>query len=133
MALALPQAAILARVVRSSVLEVLGEPYIRTAAAKGLTRWRILVGHALRNSLIPIVTLIGLQLSFVVAGAIVIESVFTLPGLGRLITLSISNRDLIVIQSVVLLLAVMVIFVNFLVDLAYVWLDPRIRLVHHEH
>lgn len=126
-ALALPQAAILARVVRASVLEVMGEMYVRTARAKGLSRARVMLGHALRNALIPIVTIIGLQLSFLVASAIVIEGVFNLPGLGRLILQSINNRDLIVVQSVVLLLAAMVILVNFLVDLSYLVLDPRIR------
>lgn len=130
-ALALPQAAILARVVRSSVLEVMGEMYIRTARAKGLSLGRVMLGHALRNALIPIVTIIGLQLSFLVASAIVIEGVFTLPGLGRLILQSISNRDLIVVQGVVLLLAAMVVLVNFLVDLSYLVLDPRIRIGRH--
>jgi peptide/nickel transport system permease protein len=127
-ALALPQAAILARVVRTSVLEVLGEMYVRTARAKGLSRARVLLGHALRNALVPIVTIIGLQLSFLVASAIVIEGVFTLPGLGRLILQSINNRDLIVVQGVVLLLAAMVVLVNFVVDISYLVLDPRIRI-----
>ena len=130
-ALALPQAAILARVVRTSVLEVMGEMYVRTARAKGLSKTRVMLGHALRNALIPIVTIIGLQLSFLVASAIVIEGVFTLPGLGRLILQSISNRDLVVVQGVVLLLAAMVVIVNFLVDLSYLLLDPRIR--HRAH
>lgn len=130
-ALALPQAAILARVVRTSVLEVMGEMYVRTARAKGLSKTRVMLGHALRNALIPIVTIIGLQLSFLVASAIVIEGVFTLPGLGRLILQSISNRDLVVVQGVVLLLAAMVVIVNFLVDLSYLLLDPRIR--HQAH
>jgi peptide/nickel transport system permease protein len=130
-ALALPQAAILARVVRTSVLEVMGEMYVRTARAKGLSRTRVMLGHALRNALIPIVTIIGLQLSFLVASAIVIEGVFTLPGLGRLILQSISNRDLIVVQGVVLLLAAMVVLVNFLVDVSYLLLDPRIRAMPH--
>jgi peptide/nickel transport system permease protein len=130
-ALALPQAAILARVVRTSVLEVMGEMYVRTARAKGLSRTRVMLGHALRNALIPIVTIIGLQLSFLVASAIVIEGVFTLPGLGRLILQSISNRDLIVVQGVVLLLAAMVVLVNSLVDVSYLLLDPRIRATPH--
>lgn len=130
-ALALPQAAILARVVRTSVLEVMGEAYIRTARAKGLSKARVMLGHALRNALIPIVTVIGLQLSFLVASAIVIEGVFTLPGLGRLILQSLSNRDLVVVQGVVLLLAAMVILVNFLVDISYLLLDPRIRAGAH--
>ncbi|MEZ5665856.1 MAG: ABC transporter permease [Alphaproteobacteria bacterium] len=132
-ALALPQAAILARVVRSAVLEVLGEMYVRTARAKGLPWPRVLLGHALRNAMIPIVTIIGLQLSFLVASAIVIEGVFNLPGLGGLILGAIRNRDLIVVQGAVLLLAAMVILVNFLVDAAYLLLDPRIRAAGHGH
>lgn len=130
-ALALPQAAILARVVRTSVLEVMGEAYVRTARAKGLSKARVMLGHALRNALIPIVTVIGLQLSFLVASAIVIEGVFTLPGLGRLILQSLNNRDLVVVQGVVLLLAAMVILVNFLVDISYLLLDPRIKAGAH--
>jgi len=126
-ALALPQAAILARVTRSAVLETLGEDYVRTARAKGLTRRAALWRHAVRNALIPVVTIMGLQFSFLLAGTIIIESVFTLPGLGRLIFQAIAQRDLIVVKNVILLLAVSVIVVNFLVDLAYGLLDPRLR------
>lgn len=126
-ALALPQAAILARVTRSSVLEVLGEDFVRTARAKGLTRRVALRRHVLRNALIPVVTVMGMQFSFLVAGAILVENVFTLPGLGRLLFQAMSQRDLVVIKDVVLLFAALVIVVNFLVDLAYAWLDPRLR------
>ncbi|MEO9825748.1 MAG: ABC transporter permease [Paracoccaceae bacterium] len=126
-ALALPQASILARVMRSSLLDTLGEDYIRTARAKGLTRRQALWRHALRNALIPVLTIIGLQFSFLLAGGIIIEKVFFLPGLGSLILQSISQRDLIVVKSAVMILVFAVIFVNFLVDLAYAWVDPRLR------
>ncbi len=125
--LALPQAAILARIMRSALLEVMGEDYIRTARAKGLTRGQALRRHALRNAMIPVLTIIGLQFSFLLAGAIIIEQVFYLPGLGRLVFQAISARDLIVVESVVMLLVFAVIVVNFAVDLAYAALDPRLR------
>lgn len=127
-ALALPQASILARVMRSSLLDSLGEDYIRTARAKGLSRRQALRRHALRNALIPVLTIIGLQFSFLLAGAIIIENVFYLPGLGRLVFQSIAARDLIVVESVVMLLVFAVILVNFLVDLAYALVDPRLRV-----
>lgn len=126
-ALALPQASILARVMRSSLLDTLSEDYIRSARAKGLTKRQALWRHALRNALIPVLTIIGLQFSFLMAGAIIIENVFFLPGLGRLVFQAISQRDLIVVESVVMLLVFAVILVNFLVDLAYAWVDPRLR------
>ncbi len=126
-ALALPQASILARVMRSSLLEVLGQDYIRTARAKGLTERQAVIGHALRNALIPVMTILGLQFSFLLAGAIIIENVFFLPGLGRLIFQDITQRDLIVVESVVMLLVFAVILVTFLVDLAYALVDPRLR------
>ncbi|MBO28266.1 MAG: peptide ABC transporter [Rhodobacteraceae bacterium] len=126
-ALALPQAAILARVMRSSLLDVLGEDFIRTARAKGLSARQALWRHGLRNAMIPVLTIIGLQFSFLLAGAIIIEQVFYLPGLGRLIFQSISARDLIVVESVVMLLVFSVIVVNFVVDLTYAAVDPRLR------
>jgi peptide/nickel transport system permease protein len=131
-ALALPQAAILTRVTRSSVLEVLREDHVRTARAKGLTRSAALWRHAVRNALIPVVTIMGLQFSFLLAGTIIIENVFYLPGLGRLLFQAIAQRDLIVVQSLVVLLAGTVVVVNFLVDLAYLALDPRLRRGGHE-
>ena len=126
-ALALPQSAILARVMRSSLLDILSEDFMRTARAKGLSRRQALWRHGLRNALIPVLTIIGLQFSFLLAGGIIIEQVFFLPGLGRLIFQSISARDLIVVESVVMLLVFSVILVNFLVDLAYAAVDPRLR------
>ena len=126
-ALALPQASILARVMRSSLIDTLGEDYIRSARAKGLTRSQALWRHALRNALIPVLTIIGLQFSFLLAGAIIIENVFYLPGLGRLVFQAITQRDLIVVKSVVILLVFAVIVVTFLVDIAYAMVDPRLR------
>ena len=127
-ALALPQAAILARVTRSSVLETVQEDYIRTARAKGLSRSQALWRHAVRNALIPVVTILGLQLSFLLAGTIIIENVFYLPGVGRLLFQAIAQRDLMVVKNLVLVLAATVVLINFLVDLLYAVLDPRLRL-----
>lgn len=126
-ALALPQAAILTRVMRSSLLDVLNEDFMRTARAKGLSRRQALWKHALRNAMVPVLTIIGLQFSFLLAGAIIIENVFYLPGLGRLIFQSIASRDLIVVESVVMILVLAVVLVTFAVDLAYAWVDPRLR------
>lgn len=128
--LALPQAAILTRVMRSSLLDILHEDYIRTARAKGLSERQALIRHALRNAMIPVLTIIGLQFSFLIAGAIIIENVFYLPGLGRLIFQSIAQRDLIVVESVVMLLVFAVVMVTFMVDVAYAWVDPRLRGSH---
>ena len=126
-ALALPQAAILSRVMRSALIDILSEDFMRSARAKGLTRQQAVWRHGLRNALIPVLTIMGLQFSFLLAGAIIIEQVFFLPGLGRLVFQSISQRDLIVVESVVMLLVFAVIVVNFAVDLAYVAVDPRLR------
>ncbi|MGR3342005.1 MAG: ABC transporter permease [Paracoccaceae bacterium] len=125
--LALPQASILARVMRSALLDTLDEDFVRTARAKGLTAGQTLRRHALRNAMIPVLTIIGLQFSFLLAGAIIIENVFFLPGLGRLVFQSISQRDLIVVESVVMLLVFAVVLVNFAVDIAYAVVDPRLR------
>lgn len=126
-ALALPQAAILARVMRSALIETLAQDYMRTARAKGLSRRQALLRHALRNALIPVLTIIGLQFSFLLAGAIIIENVFFLPGLGRLIFQGITQRDLVVVESVTMLLVFAVIVVTFAVDIAYALADPRLR------
>ncbi|MHA1127955.1 MAG: ABC transporter permease [Alphaproteobacteria bacterium] len=126
-ALALPQASILARVMRSALIDTMNEDFIRTARAKGLTRRQAMWRHALRNAMIPVLTIIGLQFSFLMAGAIIIENVFFLPGLGRLVFQSISQRDLIVVESVVMLLVFAVVLVTFIVDIAYAAVDPRLR------
>ena len=128
LALAGVQTAILARLTRSAVLEHVGADFVRTARAKGLGRHQILWGHVLRNAMGPILTLLGLQFANLLAGAIVVENVFYLPGLGRLLFQAIANRDLLVVQNGVLLLVAMVIVVNFWVDVLHAWLDPRIRL-----
>ena len=125
--LALPQAAILARVTRSAVLETVREDFVRTARAKGLSRNAALWKHAFRNALIPVITILGLQLSFLLAGTIIIENVFYLPGLGRLLFQAIAQRDLVVVKNIVILLAATVVIINFLVDMSYVAIDPRLR------
>ncbi|MCP4753049.1 MAG: ABC transporter permease [Proteobacteria bacterium] len=130
-ALALPQSAILARVTRSSLLDVLEEDFVRTAQAKGTSRWGALWRHALRNALIPVVTIMGLQFSFLLAGTIIIENVFYLPGIGRLIFQAVAQRDLIVVKNLVILLAATVIVINFVVDLLYAVIDPRLRGGEH--
>ena len=126
--LAVVQAAILARVTRSAVLEVLREDFVRTARAKGLSRREALWRHVLRNAMIPVMTVMGLQFANLLAGTIVIENVYYLPGLGRLIFQSIANRDLIVVRNCVMLLAAMVVTVNFVVDVLYAFIDPRIKV-----
>jgi len=125
--LAVVQAAILARITRSAVLEVLREDFVRTARAKGLSRRAALRRHVLRNAMVPVITVMGLQFANLLAGTIVVESVFYLPGLGRLIFQSIANRDLIVVRNCVMLLAAMVVLVNFVVDVLYAVIDPRIK------
>jgi peptide/nickel transport system permease protein len=126
-ALALPQAAILARVMRTSLVDVMQADFIRTARAKGLTRNQAIWRHGVRNALLPVLTIMGLQFAFLIAGTIIVENVFYLPGLGRLIFSAISARDLILVRSAILVLVAMVILVMFIVDLAYAFVDPRIR------
>jgi peptide/nickel transport system substrate-binding protein len=126
-ALAMPQAAILARVLRGSLIETLHEDYIRTARAKGAGEWQVLWRHALPNALIPVLTILGMQFSFLLAGGVIIENVFFLPGLGRLVFQAIVQRDLIVVQSVVVMLVTTVVLVTFVVDLCYVLVNPRLR------
>ena len=126
LSLALPQAAILARLTRSAAIEALSEDWVRTARAKGLTRSATLLKHVLRNALVPVVTVLGLQFSYLIAGTIVIENVFSLPGLGRLIFQAIGEHDIIVVKDLVVVFAGMVVIVNFAVDLLYGVIDPRL-------
>jgi ABC-type dipeptide/oligopeptide/nickel transport system permease component/ABC-type transport system substrate-binding protein len=126
-ALAMPQAAILARVLRGALLDTLHEDYIRSARAKGVDEWRVLLRHALPNALVPVLTILGMQFSFLLAGGVIIENVFFLPGLGRLVFQAIVQRDLIVVQSVVVVLVFAVVMVTFLVDLGYVLINPQLR------
>ena len=127
LALGLFQAAVLVRATRSAVLEVMREDFVRTARAKGLPERRVITAHTLRNALIPVITVVGLQLGQLMAGSIVLESVFALPGLGRLALVAISARDLPVVQGVTLFVAASIVFINFAVDLAYALIDPRIK------
>jgi len=127
-ALGVIRASILTRLTRSSMLEVLREDYVRTARAKGLKERTVIYVHALRNALIPVLTILGLQLGQLLAGAIIIENVYYLPGLGRLVFQAIGQRDLPVVRDIVLFMAIAVVLVNFLIDLTYAALDPRIRL-----
>ena len=126
-ALATVQGAILARFTRSAVLDTMREDYVRTARAKGLTRRATLWRHVLRNALIPVITIMGLQFANLLAGTIVVENVFALPGVGRLILQSITNRDIVVVRDLVVLLAAMVVAINFLVDMLYAVIDPRLK------
>ena len=128
-ALAVVQAAILARITRSALLDVLREDFVRTARAKGLSQRAVLWRHVLRNAAVPVLTVMGLQFANLLTGTVVIENVFALPGLGRLVFQAIANRDLLVVQNIVLLLAAMVIVINFCVDIAVAWIDPRLKLV----
>ena len=132
LSLAVVQTAILARITRAAVLEVLQEDFVRTARARGASQGRILFGHVLRNAMIPVLTFMGLQFANLLAGAVVVENVFFLPGLGRLVFQSIANRDLIVVRNGVMLMAAMVIAVNFAVDMLHVLIDPRLRQTPHE-
>jgi peptide/nickel transport system permease protein len=126
-ALALPQAGVLTRVARSAVLDTMHEDFARTAVAKGLSRGTVLWRHIVPNALVPILTILGLQFTFLVAGAVLVENVFNLPGLGRLAFQALSQRDIIVMQDVVLFFAGLVIVMNFIVDLSYLAIDPRMR------
>ena len=122
------QMAVLTRVMRASTLEVLGQDYVRTAYAKGLPNTAVLVRHAVRNALLPVVTVIGFRIAFILSGTIVVETVFALPGIGRLFTDSVFRLDYQVVQSLVVVLAVLVVAVNLLTDLTYAIIDPRIRI-----
>jgi len=126
-ALALLYSALIARITRASVLEVLTEDYIRTARAKGLASSVVLMRHALKNAAVPIVTIIGIGIALLIGGVVVTESVFNIPGLGRLTVDSILRRDYPIIQGIILLFAGVYVFINLLVDIAYTFLDPRIR------
>jgi peptide/nickel transport system permease protein len=125
--LGLALAAVITRTLRSSMLEALGEDYVRTARAKGLSEWRVIRGHVLKNAMIPVVTVLGLQLGTLIGGAVITEYVFALPGVGRLVVDAVFARDYPLVQGVILLIALGFILSNLLVDLLYGWIDPRIR------
>lgn len=120
-------AAVLTRILRSSLLDVLGQDYIRTAHAKGTAPWSIIFGHALRNAALPYITLIGLEISSLMAGAVVVEQVFAWPGIGLLAVQAIGSRDMAVVQTIVLFAAIIVMTVNLIVDVLYSFIDPRIQ------
>jgi peptide/nickel transport system permease protein len=126
--LAIEQMAIFTRVMRSSTIEALKQDYVRTATAKGLPRNAVVLGHAVRNALLPLVTVIGFNIAFLLSGTIVVETVFALPGIGRLFTDSVFRLDYQVVQSLVVVLAVLVVAANLLTDLVYAFIDPRIRI-----
>lgn len=125
--LGLGGAAVLARFTRSAMLEVLGQPFIRTASAKGVPWRAVVIGHALPNAAIPTVTIIGFMVGSLIAGAVVVESVFSWPGVGRLLVVAVANRDLAVVQCILLLVAITMVCANLIVDLLYGLLDPRLR------
>jgi len=127
LSLGMVRAAVLTRMTRSSMLEILGEDYIRTARSKGLSERRVIYKHGFRNAVIPVITIIGLQTGDLLAGAIIIENVFYLPGVGRLVFEAIGQRDLPVVQGVVLFIAMVIVIINFVTDISYAYLDPRIR------
>jgi peptide/nickel transport system permease protein len=122
----LASAALLVRLVRGSVLEVLSQDYVRTARAKGLTERAVVYKHALRNASLPVVTVLGLEFAQLLIATVVVETVFGIPGLGSLSLLAISARDYPLVQGVVLVIAAFIVFMNLLVDLLYAWLDPRV-------
>jgi peptide/nickel transport system permease protein len=116
-----------ARQMRSSMLETINQDYIRTAWSKGLTERRIIIKHALKNSLIPVITLIGMGVGMIFGGSVLVETVFSIPGVGRLMVSSIFGQDYVVVQGITFVISVSILFINLLVDLSYVWFDPRIR------
>jgi peptide/nickel transport system permease protein len=126
--LALPFTSLLVRLVRSGLLEVMNEDYVRTARSKGLGEQAVIYGHAIQNMLIPVVTVVGLQLGVLLGGTVIVETVFAWPGIGRLLIQAIFNRDFPIVQSVITLVAMTFVFLNFAVDLLYGYLDPRIRI-----
>lgn len=127
-ALGFSSAGLLARLIRSSMLDVLNEDYVRTAMAKGLAHRHVVIRHALRNALVPAITVVGTSLAALLGGAVVTETVFTIPGMGRLVVQSISRRDYPIIQGAVMAIAVSYVLVNLIVDLLYIYADPRVRL-----
>jgi len=127
LALSTVYVALIARITRTSVIEVMGEDYIRTARAKGVAEWSVMLGHALRNAAVPIVTIIGVGIAMLIGGVVVTESVFNIPGLGRLVVEAVLARDYPVIQGLILLFALVYVLINLAVDISYTLLDPRIR------
>ena len=128
LAIAIPKAAMVTKLLRSSILNQMDEDYVRTAYSRGNSRWGVLRGHVLRNAILPVVTFVAMTLADIVAGSIIVEQVFVLPGLGRLLLTSIGNRDYPVVQCIVVIIAFVVVFMNYLADVVTQYIDPRIRL-----
>jgi peptide/nickel transport system permease protein len=127
MALGATNVAFVARVTRSTMLEVLREDYIRTARSKGLAEWVVIYRHALKNALLPVITVSGYQFGGLLGGTIIIENIFLIPGMGRIIIVALQQRDYVVIQSVVVLIVMLVLVLNLALDIVYAWVNPRIR------
>ena len=127
LALALPQASILARVMRTALVDVMRQDFIRTARAKGMTRGQAIWRHGVRNALLPVLTILGLQFAYLIAGTIIVENVFYLPGLGRLIFTAVSERDLVLVRSTTIVLVVVTAATMLIVDVLYALVDPRLR------
>ncbi len=128
LAIALPKAAMITKLLRAGILQQMDEDYVRTAYSRGNSRWSVIRRHVLRNAILPVLTFVAMSLADIVAGSIIIEQIFAIPGIGRLLVLSIANRDFPVVQVIVVGLAALVIFMNYLSDIAYQYVDPRIRL-----
>ncbi len=128
LAIAIPKAAMVTKLLRSSVLSEMDKDYVRTAYSRGNSRWNVIRGHVLRNALLPVVTFVAMTLADIVAGSIIVEQVFALPGLGRLLIASIGNRDFPVVQCIVVIIAFVVVFMNYLADVVTQYIDPRVRL-----
>src|SRR5207248_1680553 len=117
----------LMRLARTTMLDVLRQDYVRTARAKGLTETKVIVRHAMKNAMIPVVTLLGLQIALLLSGSVITETVFAIPGVGRLLTSSIASRDYPVVQGIVVMIGLFVMATNIVIDVSYAWLDPRIK------
>ena len=128
LAIAIPKAAMVTKLLRSSIIGQMGQDYVRTAYSRGNSRWSVIRGHVLRNAVLPVVTFLAMTLADIVAGSIIVEQVFALPGLGRLLLASIGNRDYPVVQCIVVIIAFIVVFMNYLADVVTQYIDPRIRL-----
>jgi ABC-type dipeptide/oligopeptide/nickel transport system permease component len=128
LAIAIPKAAQVTKLLRSSIIREMEQDYVRTAYSRGNSRWRVIQGHVLRNAILPVVTYVAMKLADIVAGSIVVEQVFALPGLGRLLLASIGNRDYPVAQCIVVIIAFVVVFMNYLADIVTQYIDPRVRL-----
>lgn len=128
LAIAIPKAARVTKLLRASILNQMDQDYVRTAYSRGNSRWQVIRGHVLRNALLPVVTYVAMTLADIVAGSIIVEQVFALPGLGRLLIASIGNRDYPVVQCIVVIIAFVVVFMNYLADVVTQYIDPRVRL-----